>query len=159
MKKQYLNLIFLLIAIVMSSCDSNRNFEQNQKLDNEKWFSEDAKSFSFEMMDTTSLFNFYLNVRNTKDYPFANLYVFINSEFPSGETARDTVELQLAELSGKWMGKGIGNYKYNQFILRKGLRFVQTGTYTFSIEQGMRTDSLQGISDIGIRLEYEQQNN
>ncbi len=151
-------LIFSLLAAVFffQSCDSNRYFEQNQPIENEKWFFQDAKTFSFDITDTTSLFNYYLNVRNTNDYPFANLYVFLNSEFPNGEIARDTIELQLAQLNGKWLGSGNGRYKYNQFILRKGMRFVQRGTYTFQIEQGMRKDTLKGISDIGIRLEYTQ---
>jgi len=155
MKQINLVLGVLLGLILMSSCDSNRYFEQNQKLKNEKWFYQDAKTFSFDMMDTTSLFNFYVNVRNTNDYPYANLYIFIKSQFPDGEQARDTIELQLAELNGKWLGSGTGRYKYNQFILRKGMRFVQTGNYKFSIEHGMRKDTLYGISDIGIRLEYE----
>jgi len=156
MKQLALVLIVFFVLIFMVSCDSNRYFEQNLELAKEQWIYNDAKNFSFEMMDTTSLFNFYVNIRNTNDYPFANLYVFINSEFPNGETARDTIELQLAQVNGKWLGSGNGRYKYNQFILRKGMRFVQTGTYQFSIEQGMRKDTLIGISDIGIRLEYEQ---
>lgn len=156
MKQLALVLVVFYALFFMVSCDSNRYFEQNQEIKNEKWVYNEAKNFSFEMMDTTSLFNFYINLRNTNDYPFANLYVFINSQFPDGEIARDTIELQLAELNGKWLGSGNGRYKYNQFILRKGMRFVQTGTYHFSIEQGMRKDTLVGISDVGIRLEYEQ---
>lgn len=156
MKNILLILAFFVGVFFITSCDSNRYFEQNQKILNEKWHVEDAKTFSFEMMDTTSLFNFYINTRNTNDYPFSNLYIFINSEFPNGEHARDTIELQLAQKNGKWLGSGNGRYKYNQFILRKGMRFVQTGSYNFSIEHGMRRDTLAGISDIGIRLEYDQ---
>lgn len=156
MKQLFLTFALFAGMIFLSSCDSNRYFEQNQKLDNEKWLYQDFKSFSLDIEDTLSLFNFYINTRNTNEYPFANLYIFISSEFPNGESARDTIELQLARLDGKWFGKGIGRYKYNQFILRKGMRFVQAGTYTFTIEHGMRNDTLAGISDIGIRLEYDQ---
>lgn len=156
MKASILFLSLFLMLLFLQSCDSNRYFEQNQQIENEKWFYQDAKTFSFDIVDTNSLFNYYVNVRNTNDYPFANLYIFLNSKFPDGEMARDTIELQLAELNGKWLGSGYGRYKYNQFILRKGMRFVQTGTYTFQIEQGMRKDTLKGITDIGIRLEYDQ---
>jgi gliding motility-associated lipoprotein GldH len=146
--------LLILSALSLHSCDQNRYFEQNTELDHEKWAATDPKTFSLDISDTASLFNFYLNIRNTNDYPFANIYVFINTTFPDAEVARDTIELQLADIHGKWLGTGSGKYRYNHFILRKGMRFVQTGTYEFSIEQGMRKDTLSGISDIGIRLEY-----
>lgn len=155
MKQYYLILVAFLGVVFLTSCDSNRYFEQNLKLNNERWHYSDTRTFSFDLTDTLSLFNFYVNVRNTNEYPYANLYIFINSEFPNGEKARDTIELQLAQIDGKWLGSGSGKYKYNQFVLRKGMRFVQTGKYSFGIEHGMRTDTLTGISDIGIRLEYE----
>jgi gliding motility-associated lipoprotein GldH len=149
-----ISLLLLLAVFSLHSCDQNRYFEQNMKLDHAKWAARDQKTFSLDISDTTSLFNFYLNIRNTNDYPFANIYVFINTKFPDAEVARDTIELQLADIHGKWLGTGSGKYRYNNFILRKGMRFVQTGTYEFSIEQGMRKDTLSGISDVGIRLEY-----
>lgn len=158
MKSKYLFgiIILTLTVFLTTSCDRNRYFEQNIEIQDEKWAFEEAKEFSFELSDTVSLFNFYINLRNTNEYPFANLYVFIDTHFPDHQIARDTIELQLAHLDGEWLGSGTGNYKYNQFILRKAMRFVQQGSYTFSIEQGMRVDTLVGISDIGIRLEYDQ---
>jgi len=152
---QIIYLFFLgLIGIVLQSCDQNRFFEQDLEVRGEQWAFQNEKDFVVKVNDTNSLFNFYLNVRNTTDYPYANLYVFIETTFPDTETAKDTIELQLANIKGKWLGDGIGKYKYNRFILRKAMRFVQQGEYIFSIKQGMRTDTLQGISDIGIRLEY-----
>lgn len=138
----------------LSSCDQNRFFEQNNEIQDEAWTYDDIKNFEVQMEDTNSLFNFYLNVRNTNEYPFANLYVFVETTFPDSLVARDTIELQLASRNGEWLGSGQGRYKYNQFILRKGMRFVQKGNYSFRIEQGMRSEILTGISDIGIRLEY-----
>ena len=144
----------VLILGFLVSCDQNRFFEQNIEIQNEIWAFEDVKNFQLEIDDTTSLYNFHLNIRNTNEYPFANLYVFIETRFPDSLYARDTVELQLANLNGKWLGSGNGKYKYNQFILREGMRFVQKGKYSFNIQQGMREDYLEGVSDVGIRLEY-----
>lgn len=156
MKQNYrlLLVLGLLASLYFTSCDSNRYYEQNIELTGEKWLSNESMDFVVNIEDTNSLFNFYVNVRNTNDYPYANLYVFIESTFPDSLIARDTVELQLASLDGKWLGSGYGKYKYHHFILRKAMRFVQQGTYSFKIEQGMRKEQLQGISDIGIRLEY-----
>lgn len=151
---QFILVLGLLATLLFTSCDSNRYYEQNVEIANEQWPSGEDAEFVVDIMDTNSMFNFYVNVRNTNDYPYANLYVFIESIFPDSLVARDTVELQLANLEGKWLGSGYGKYKYHHFILRKAMRFVQQGTYTFKIEQGMRKEQLEGISDIGIRLEY-----
>jgi len=144
----------ILLIFGLQSCDQNRFFEQNIEINNEKWVAGTQEVFNIDIHDTTSLFNFYLNIRNTTEYPYANLYVFVETVFPDNEIAKDTIELQLADIRGKWLGSGSGKYKYNQFILRKAMRFVQTGTYEFRIEQGMRKDTLTGISDVGIRMEY-----
>lgn len=154
--RRYLG-VFILGFLAMgfwSACDQNRFFEHNSEIQNEVWTYEDVKCFEVNIDDTSSQFNFYLNLRNTNEYPFANLYVFVETTFPDSLIARDTIELQLASRNGEWLGSGQGKYKYNQFILRKGMRFVQKGSYSFSIEQGMRSENLAGISDIGIRLEY-----
>lgn len=152
--RRYLGVFLLTLVIALTSCDQNRYFEQNSEIDKETWTYQNIKKFQVDINDTNSLFNFYLNVRNTTDYPFANLYVFVETTFPDSLMARDTIELQLANRRGDWLGSGYGKFKYNQFILRKGMRFVQKGSYSFSIEQGMRTEVLEGISDVGIRLEY-----
>ena len=158
MKKVSLNKIFLfffgLLSIALQSCDQNRFFEQNQEITNEKWSFQEGKYFEVNIADTNTLFNFYLNIRNTNNYAYANMYVFIETTFPDLEIANDTIELQLANVNGKWLGEGNGKYKYNHFILRKAMRFGQIGSYKFGIIHGMRTDTLLGISDVGIRLEY-----
>lgn len=143
-----------LLLFLLSSCDKNRFFEQNSEIKDEKWSSNHKKAFQVNISDTISLFNFYLNIRNTNDYPYANLYVFIQTVFPDSSLAQDTLELQLANVEGRWLGKGNGKYKYSHFILRRAMHFAQMGNYTFNIEQGMRRDTLIGISDVGIRLEY-----
>lgn len=144
---------FAWIGIVAISCDRNRYYEENVAITNEKWFYQDAKTFELEMLDTLSPFNFYLNVRNTIDYKYANLYFFIQTDLPNGTKAIDTIECQLANYEGKWLGSGHGKFRDNQFILRKNMQFQQSGKYRFSLRQGMREDSLKGIVDVGIRLE------
>lgn len=144
---------FLLLAVTFAACDNNRFFEQSDAIANDTWYYNDAKQFEVEITDTIQPYNFYLNVRNTVDYPFANLYFFIQSEFPDGQIARDTIECQLADYQGKWLGDGRGKFRDNQFILRQNIRFQQAGIYHFELKHGMRSDSLNGIADVGIRIE------
>jgi gliding motility-associated lipoprotein GldH len=61
----------------------------------------------------------------------------------------------LAAPDGKWLGKGISGLRDNQVLLRVGLRFPRKGAYLFDFEQAMREENLEGISDIGLRIEKE----
>lgn len=146
-------IVFAFLGLALISCDNNRYYEHNEAIANGTWFYDDAKAFEVEIEDSLLAFNFYINVRNTVDYEFANLYFFIKSELPDGEFAQDTVECQLADYQGKWLGNGRGEFRDNSFILRENMRFQKNGTYRFWLKHGMRRDSLKGISDVGIRLE------
>ena len=146
-------LAFTFLGFAFMSCDNNRYYEHNEMIANNIWFYDDAKIFEVEIEDSLQSFNFYINVRNTIDYEFANLYFFIKSEFPDGESAQDTIECQLADYQGKWLGDGRGKFRDNSFILRKNIRFQKKGKYRFCVKHGMRADSLKGIADVGIRLE------
>lgn len=66
---------------------------------------------------------------------------------------RDTVELTLADPSGKWLGSGMGDIWDNRVLFKQQFRFPEKGTYIFTLEQAMRIDPLPQIMDVGIRIE------
>jgi gliding motility-associated lipoprotein GldH len=103
--------------------------------------------------DTTTFYNFYINVRNNDDYAFRNLYLFLTTRMPNHNRTRDTLELILADPQGNWLGKGFGALHDNQILVRRNLSFPLAGSYTFSLQQAMRQDVLKGITDAGIRIE------
>ena len=145
----------LLASVVFQACDSKRFFEENKQIGKNNWNNKENVKFVVYIDDTQSRYSFYINVRNSTDYPYSNIYLFLKTVFPEGETAKDTIECQLADYSGKWTGSGITNLKFNRFLFQKGIRFPRKGQYTFELEQAMRVRELKGISDIGIRLEKE----
>jgi gliding motility-associated lipoprotein GldH len=152
-----ISLIFLLIFSLpaIQSCDSKRIFEENRTIDKSVWNSSDKVIFNVTIEDIRTPYNFHFNVRNAGDYPYSNLYLFLKTVFPDGRVARDTIECQLADYDGKWLGSGISDVKFNRFLFKKGVRYPQAGQYIFEIEQAMRVKDLKGITDIGIRLEKQ----
>jgi gliding motility-associated lipoprotein GldH len=66
---------------------------------------------------------------------------------------RDTVELTLADASGKWLGSGMGDIWDNRVLFKQSFRFPEKGTYQFALEQAMRVDPLPQVMDVGIRIE------
>ena len=95
----------------------------------------------------------YLNIRNAGFYGFSNLFLFVNTIIPGGETLRDTVEITLAAPDGKWLGEGLGDIYDNRYLFRKDFKFPKTGEYRIELIQAMRVNPLPGIMDAGIRIE------
>lgn len=143
----------LMGILLLASCNKSAFFEENQHVASETWKQGDTLSFKVDVTDTTHYFDFYLNVRNSTEYRYRNLYLFINTRFPGGGIARDTVECMLAASDGKWFGKGMGKIKDSRILFKKAVRFPHAGTYLIGIEQAMREKKLDGINDIGLRIE------
>ncbi len=146
-------LVLSLSFLLLTACDNNRIFEENISIPNKEWMVDYKPTFKFEIQDTTLFYNFYINLRNNTDYPYSNLYLFVNSYLPDGSMATDTLEVYLANREGKWLGKGLGKIKESRFFLRQNLVFPRKGEYSIEIEQAMRVEKLIGIEDIGIRIE------
>ncbi len=153
-EKKIFLLIFLLMAALIS-CDSNRVFEEHTALSTGVWDVKNTIKFDVAISDLPARYNVYLNVRNGSEYPYSNLFLFMNTVFPDGLVARDTIELTLADYDGRWLGSGMGSVKFSHFLFRKDVRFTQKGNYRFILEQAMRVNELKGIHDIGLRIEKQ----
>lgn len=167
MKNKYLkSFLFLLVfstILVFTGCDPNRVFEENEEIAKGLWDQNNKVVFNVEIKDTIAWHNVYINVRNAGVYPFSNLFLFITTQSPTGITERDTVEITLADQSGKWLGDGIGDLWDNRKLFKRQVRFPMSGVYKIQMEQAMRISPLPYIMDIGLRVEKagepSQQNN
>jgi len=146
-------LVFILSILLFNGCREASFYEKTFKITEEGWNSVDTLDYEVEVSDNDHPFNFYINIRNNNEYSYSNLYIFLETQFPDNTISRDTLEFLLADKSGKWLGKGQGRIRENDFLIRSNFLFPQSGTYNFSIEHGMRTDNLTGIEDVGIRIE------
>jgi gliding motility-associated lipoprotein GldH len=144
-------LIFSLFLI--ASCDRDGVFEENIDSKNNTWDISDIAKFGVSISDTINSHNILVNIRNTTDYPNSNLYLFITTYAPTGGSQRDTLECLIADDYGKWLGKGFGFIRDNRFPYKINVRFPIKGTYRFEIQQAMRTDQLEGIASVGLRVE------
>jgi len=149
-------IICVSLTLVLMGCRDDYFYSKSYSITDLSWHVEDTKEFTFEVKDTSKVYLWFIDVRHTSDFEFANFYVFPKRFSPSGKIYTDTLNLPLANPSGKWYGKGAGDLVDNRVLWKKDVRFPEIGTYTFSIEQGSREQSLEGISDIGFSMyEYE----
>lgn len=151
MDKPRFGLFFLLLATLAGCGDVM--FQQSHKVPNKNWEVDRTFQFEVPVQDTVGSYDFYIDLRNDSDYPYANIYMFVNTTFPSGKTARDTVECILADKRGKWLGDGLGDILDNHILFKENVRFPNSGTYVFEFEQGMREEALPAMLDVGISIE------
>ena len=151
--KNPLMIFSVMVMLIFSACDRNVVFEENVKLPENRWAANNVVVLKADIQDTVSPHNLYINLRNAGGYQFSNIFMFFTTTTPSGKTERDTVELTLADASGKWLGDGMGDIWDNRQLFKKDFRFPEAGQYTFRLEQAMRIDPLPQVMDVGVRVE------
>lgn len=147
--------IIIVITLAATACNNDVFHTESIHLKNSRWKAADTLFYNFNSKDTLATYDFYFEIRNTTDYDMQNLYLFITAYYPGNTYSRDTAECILAAADGKWFGKGMGKHKDNRFLFRKGVRFRKPGNYIIAVNQAMRKDTLDGISDVGILIKKQ----
>ncbi len=152
---------YLLIGILLiQSCQSDVVYDRYISLENSHWKSDQVLKFEIPMQDSIAPYNLFINLRNTKDYPYSNLFLITQMDFPDHTKVIDTLEYEMTNSQGEFLGSGFSDIKENKLFYKENVRFKTPGTYLFSIQQAMRErnkinpiDPLPGVSDVGISLE------
>jgi len=152
MRSNFLSALMIAAVLMLYGCGEVM-FQETREVPNRIWEVGNTFRFDVEVVDTMKGYDFYIDLRNGSAYPYANIFMFVNTTFPSGNSARDTVECFLADKSGRWLGSGLGDILDNHILFKENVRFPNAGTYSFEFEQGMRTENLPEILDVGISIE------
>ena len=148
---KYIVLIFIGVAVL--SCNKKDIYFSYQTVSASGWNKDSLLTYNVAIRDKTLPYNLYINVRHHGNYPYQNIWLFLQQMNPDSAITKDTIEAYLADQYGKWLGSGAGNLKEMPIIYKKQVQFPDTGVYRFKIRQGMRDSLLQGINDVGIRIE------
>lgn len=141
------------LTLAATACSKPVVFDAVQTTNGHEWSASNKLRFEASIADTSLSYRIMLHVRNHVDYPYANLFLFLQTRMPNGNITRDTIECLLADPSGQWQGKGSGLYRQHLIPLHNRLKFPLPGTYIFYLEQGMRDTLLFGITGAGLRIE------
>lgn len=151
--------IIFFVAVILISCDKNRVFDSYQTISG-GWAKDDPIQFSISDVDSITKHNVFITLRNTNEYKYSNLFLIARMDFPNGKKLTDTLEYVMATPEGEWLGTGFNDIKENKLWYREGVRFRESGTYTFSIEHAVRKNGnvvgdlrLEGITEVGLRIE------
>jgi gliding motility-associated lipoprotein GldH len=148
--------VLIVLGVMAAACDDTRVYEKYVDFDQRYWVVNEKPEFEFQIADTSRKYTIYSNVRNSVSYPWSRLFVTYYLQDSTGRDIRKNLinEYLFDVRSGKPFGEsGLGDIYDHQFLLLKDYRFSQPGKYKVKFEQFMRTDTLQGILAVGLRVE------
>ncbi len=145
--------IFIIFVVLISACNQATYFDSSLDIPNNTWEAEKAAVFDFMIKDSSQVFNLFIEIGNTNDYRYSNLWLLVKTSVKEGDIAYDTLEYFLADERGKWLGAKNGNVFLNNFVYKNGVRFPRQGKYSVEIIQLMRDEKLKGINKVGFKIE------
>ncbi|MDR1878109.1 MAG: gliding motility lipoprotein GldH, partial [Bacteroidales bacterium] len=139
------------LILLISACNREHYlFTKHVPLQDETWTVDNQIPFSFAITDTQTICTIGLNIRYTHTYPMQNMYVFLHTIFPNGMRTHDTISVELFSPEGDPLGKGRRVREIQKDFGR--VQFPLSGEYTMTVEQAMRTDTLQGVVSVGLYI-------
>ena len=150
----------LLVLGLFAACAEPPEYVEFHSTDNGTWGKDEAMEFRVEDPDTTRAHSVFIYVRNDHNYPYSNLFLIAEMSFPDGASRRDTLEYEMADAQGNWLGTGLGSVKESKLGYKEDVVFPSGGVYTFTITHAMRqngqvdgVESLPGVLDVGLQIE------
>lgn len=151
-KKSYL-FVFLMTIILGSCQDQSVIADINVELDKHNWSYSERVKIPLNIDSADIPYNLYLNLRHTSDYKYSNIFLLIHITGPNGKKSTERKEFRLALPDGQWLGDGSGNLYSYQILFSEDYKFPMKGKYVIELEQNMRDNPLEYITDAGIRVE------
>lgn len=153
-------MLTLVSGLLFLGCGKGPVYSEFQALDGGSWQRGNIKEFKISDLEANQNYQMYINVRNDNTYPYSNLFLITELEYPDGATYVDTLEYVMANADGTWLGKGYGSIKENKLWYKENINFPVKGVYIVRIEHAMRKNGtvdgiveLPGITDVGVEIE------
>lgn len=148
-------LYYIFLITLISSCDTNRLYEENHSLEGNDWYADSTLSYSFFIQDTLNPSAISFNVRNSISYPYTNLYIKYSIISPSTKEEKSDLYNMILfdEKTGEPFGSGMGDIFDHQFLVLPQYTFKNKGQYIIQIKQYMRRNPLPFIMAFGVRVE------
>lgn len=139
--------LLAVMAAVITGCTSRGDFSRFADMPAEGWVYGDTVKFDTGRDDSITPGRLSVALRHNNDYEFSNLWLEVRYT-NRGHLMIDTINLQLADDYGRWLGEGFG-------ATRQGEKTIATDVlpdprHDISVRHIMRVDTLHGIEAVGI---------
>ena len=144
--------IKILMCFMFFSCSDSVVYEEYQKINNLGWCTDTPLQYKFKIKDTLSTYKIKLHIRHQTEYEYQNLIFFMHTN------KTDTLDVDLCDKYGSWLGSGFGDMRELSIVLNNEKKFDRKKEYTILLEQAMRFGEkekikhLKHIKNIGVQL-------
>ena len=144
----------LTLLLVGFSCNRVNNiYFKYEHIPGEGWSMNNELRYYPEIADPEKRYDISIELRHNNDYPYQNIYFFVSMLQNDSIIGTDTLQYLLADETGRWFGRGSNALFQQTLSYKKEYLFPDTGTYQIVVRQAMRDNLLQGVEDVGIRIE------
>jgi gliding motility-associated lipoprotein GldH len=149
------NSVLCVFAVCFAACHGDGViYHSYHSMGEGGWKKNDTLLYQVPPTDSLHAVRLYVELRNALNYQYADFYVVVRQNMADSLTWQtDTVHFQLADSSGKWLGKGGVHYRQNAMFVRDILLPRHPFHATIRASQGMKDDVIKGITDVGFRIE------
>ncbi len=155
-----LHLISKLIGCALfflMACQENIFYHSYQPVHPAGWYKSDTLTYPFPTdLALDSSYNFQVGIRHTDSYIYRDLWLAI-SPIQRDSLAipqTDTLHIYLADATGSWKGKGIGEIRqYSETIQIPSLKNHSDSIKGYHIIHLMKDHPLKGIQNIGLCIQ------
>ena len=143
---------FFIVFAFLSSCNEGEVYYRFHPIKNNSW----SKQVTFDfLLDSLSVvpdkrYDVMLEIVNSSQYPYQNIWVFLQQNMADTAFVTDTIEIKLADAHGKWLGKGSAGLYQLSVPYKTSITLDSTRAYLIRIRQGMKDNSLKGIEKVGV---------
>lgn len=146
--------LFLGILLFLASCGETPLYTKSYAFKNNEWKQDVKPVFRVNIPDTTNFYNVTITLRTTTDYAFNNLWFFLHSRTPKGQTGREPIEVTTTNADGSWAGEKSGTLVTFELHFNHR-KFPQKGWYTFTFEQGITQETAKEVVDLSYTVERD----
>lgn len=155
--------LLLLIPVILffSSCTEINLYEKHAAIPAHEWKADYKPQFTFDIQDTTAVYDVMLVLRHTEKYGYNNIWLKLTIQSPSDSSQTIRIEKTLATNKDGWLATAMDDIydhriSINNELAENNVSFKTPGEYTFTLQQDMREDPLLHVMNAGLRVEKKQ---
>ena len=151
--KGFITTSTVLVLLFFTACHTKQLYEQNTIYPYHQWASKQVNNYTFEITDTTAVYNVFFVIRHHNAYHYKNIWIQLNTTSPDKTVSKQAANLNLADDTKGWLGTGMDDIFDQRIPVNKTPVHFTKGTYQFALAHTMREDPLENVLSTGIRVE------